>query len=87
MPLVLRPEKGEADRVVFSEQSGKIRVQKGDMIAIFSQDEDGSAEVYDQRIDPMELINVAQQNPEFVKSSKQDYLKMIKDGKATAISL
>lgn len=84
MPLVLRPEKGEAGKVLFSEQSGKVRVQKGPMIAIFAQDQNESAEVYDQRNDPMESINVAKQNSEFLRSSKQAYLKMRKDWEATA---
>lgn len=84
MPLVSKPEKKESRRVLFSEQSGKVRVQKGHMVAIFAKDDDGSAEVYDFRNDAMESLNVAPQNPEFVRSCKQDYLKMRKDGEPTA---
>jgi arylsulfatase len=62
----------------FSEQSGRVRVRRGNMVAIFFPHGDPSYEVYDLQADPEERINLALRYPDFARSCRKDYLRMLR---------
>jgi arylsulfatase A-like enzyme len=71
-------------RPLISEQSGKVRVRRGDMVSIFQPNGDVSAEVYDLRTDPEELNNLAFSQTGFAKSCEAEYRKMLQQAKDLA---
>ncbi len=85
MPFVLK-DRRVPKRILISEQSGRVRVRKGDKVAIFFPDRDPSPEVYDLREDPEELNNLFQKYPDFVQSCRKDYSVMLRGAQSLASS-
>ncbi|HSE42684.1 MAG TPA: sulfatase, partial [Acidobacteriota bacterium] len=77
MPLVRNPAIYDKERARISEAAGRVRVQIGDLAVIFKSDKNDDEQLYDVKNDPEEVENIAEQNPEIVKTLKLTHSQMI----------
>jgi len=81
MPLI-QDDKRIENRVLISEETGRVRVRKDDMALHFSERTKISDELYDLKQDPSELVNLASKNPSLVQKLKQIYRKAIRESRS-----
>jgi hypothetical protein len=79
MPLIRGESAFDKDRVLMSEEFGRVRVRIGDRALNFSPDGRRPDELYDLQTDPEEIENLADANPEAVEQLKLPYFKMMKE--------
>lgn len=81
MPLIRNEVKVDKARPLISEELGRVRVRIRNMALIFAPDGRTGEELYDLKLDPFELHNLAKENVKKVKEMKISYFEMMKKTK------
>ena len=82
---LLQQKNAEANnRLLISEQAGKVRAQQGEWAALFLHRSNEADELYNLRDDPGELKNLAVENPAKVKELKRQYFQLVEGSRQIA---
>jgi arylsulfatase A-like enzyme len=81
IPVLEKASKIEEDRILIAEQKDRIRVRKGEWVAIFNRIGDPREELYNVKEDPEERTDLSQQNPEKIKEFKRQYARMLESSR------
>lgn len=81
MPLIRDQRAFDKSRPLISEERGRVRVRIRDLALIFSLDGKTHEELYNLKIDPHELQNIAKVNRKLVEQLKAAYFQMLTTSK------
>jgi arylsulfatase A-like enzyme len=84
LPIVTRKALVKRSRIQIAEQSGRVRIKKGKMVAIFSPRGGQPEEVYDVEKDPAERTNLIRTQHLFLAECKREYSNLIKSSRDLA---
>ena len=84
VPMVNRKPLIKKSRIQMAEQSGRVRMRKGKMVAIFSPRGGQPEEVYDLEKDPAERVNLVVNQTMFLADCKKEYATMLKSSRDLA---
>jgi arylsulfatase A-like enzyme len=81
IPLIRNEVKADESRPLISEELGRVRVRVGNLALIFAPDGTTHEELYDLKLDPLELHNLATENAKTVEEMKLPYYRMMEKSK------
>jgi arylsulfatase A-like enzyme len=84
LPMITRKALMKRSRIQIAEQSGRVRIRKGKMVAIFSPRGGQPEEVYDLEKDPAERKNLVNAQNLFLAECKREYANMLKSSRDLA---
>jgi arylsulfatase A-like enzyme len=81
VPLIRKEASFDENRPLISEEIGRVRVRMGNFALIFDPRGKIHEELYNLKTDPLELHNIASENPKRVNLMKLPYTQMMEKSK------